>query len=175
MISIVLSEAQKYAKQQKCEREKRIKRAQEQDERLREQVREQKLQQWFQRKQMQQAQQLEELRLKQEEAVVQPTDPQDSVKNYNAWLAKKQLYEKALREKQRKDYELEAEYQRLRKEAAQQRYGKWLETARDKPKPVPMNRGLSSNFDFFFLRFSVINSCICVHARFTRNCVQYLY
>lgn len=139
-----LSESEKFAKRKKQEYEERLRQAHLQEDENRQLVREQKLREWFNGKKDEAAARIEELRLQQHHIVDKPVDPNASTKNYNAWLHKKLKYEKACREKQYQDTELQKEVDRLRKVWAQREYEKWLETAHDKPKPVPLNQGILS-------------------------------
>lgn len=70
--------------------------------------------------------------------------PIEREKNFQAWLQRKNSEEKATKRTARS-----AEYQRsqekqLREVRAHMEYEKWLETAKTKPKCVPMGRGLFS-------------------------------
>lgn len=144
------SESEKFAKRKKFESMQRLKQVQAEEDQNRQYIREQRLKEWFNRKKEVAAVQLEQLRLQQHQEVDKPIDPNASMKNYNAWLQKKLKYEKACREQRCRDAELQSEYDRLRKELAQCHYEKWLETARGKPKPVPLNQGLLSIAFYLF-------------------------
>lgn len=140
------SESEKNAERKRIEEEKRLQLARKEQESYRLRLREFKLKEWFQKKQAEAIQHLEDLRLQQLEEVPKPTDPIAPAKNYKAWLIKKKLYQKALSDKQKLETELNNEYARRRKELAELEYANWLKTAKDKPKPVPMNQGFFSKF-----------------------------
>lgn len=144
--NIYSSESKKNAERKKVEDEQRLQQARKEQESYRHRLREFKLKEWFQKKQAEAIEHLEDLRLQQLQEVPHPTDPLAPVKNYTAWLNKKKLYQKALREKRMRDTNLKNEYARRRKELADAEYANWLKTAKDKPKPVPLNQGFFSKF-----------------------------
>lgn len=144
-------ELEKYNRRQKVRAENQLQQIRLEDEEHRRQMRETKLREWFMRKRAEQADRLEQLRL-QAEVAAPPSSSEtteESVKNYQAWCAKKKQYLKALKEQKQRELDLKNEYDRKKKMVAQSQYVKWLETAKDKPKPVPMNRGLYSMVFFF--------------------------
>lgn len=144
LFSKYFSESKKNAERKKFEDEQRLQQALKEQESYRLRLREFKLKEWFLKKQAEEVEHLEELRLEQLEVVARPTDPLASVKNYTAWINKKNLYQKALREKRKRETSLKNEYARRRKELADLEYANWLKTAKDKPKPVPLNQGFFS-------------------------------
>lgn len=138
------SESKKNAERKKIEDEQRLQQARKEQESYRRRLREFKLKEWFEKKQAEAIEHLEELRLQQIQEVPPPTDSLAPAKNYTAWLNKKKLYQKALREKRKRENHLKNEYDRRRKELADSEYANWLKTAKDKPKPVPLNQGFFS-------------------------------
>lgn len=70
----------------------------------------------------------------------------ESVKNYNAWLQKKVRTERSVRSQQRSEAERQQQLVTERQQKAGVEYERWLGTAAVKPKPVPLNRGLFSEW-----------------------------
>lgn len=140
----LLSDNEKYLRKFKLEKEHELKLARDQNERQRSIARDRKLQEWFERKEKEAADRLEQLRLQQQEEVPKPTDPNESMRNYNAWLEKKSCYEKALRQREREEAEQRAQLEEVRRQQAAEQFEIWLESAPQRPKPVPLNKGIYS-------------------------------
>lgn len=144
LILLFVRESEKYEKSEKSKaaRQQRELTRHTEEERLAE--REQKLQEWLQRKRQEASIRIEYLRQQQCEPVARPSDPNASQKNYQAWLEKKLQYDRAVRDAQLEQAKLLKKEELNRRKQADRVYDRWLETARDKPKPVPLNRGLLS-------------------------------
>lgn len=127
-----------------------------QDDRQRQMAREQTLREWFDRKNKEAAERLEVLRLQQKDEVLKPTDPNESMRNYKAWLKKKLQYEQAVREQQQKEAEYRAQMEEIRRQKASDQFNLWLSTAPSRPKPVPMNKGIYSKIFCVFSRCDAI-------------------
>lgn len=159
---IVRSESEKFARRCRIEAEQRQKQAQLRDEEQRRVQREQKIKDWLKKKQLTDA---EAERHKQhkyaEMAQLMVSDSStgdgigntatESVKNYNAWLEKKVHTDRTVRTRQRTEADRQKQLVAERKQKARVEYERWMGTVADKPKPVPLNRGLFSEC-----------KCICV-------------
>lgn len=166
---------EKHNRRQKMRDEQQMQQIRINEEAHRREVRESKLREWLVRKRTEQADRLEQLRQQQLVEVPAPVDSSaESTKNYEAWFAKKKKYEKAVREQKQRDIDLQAEYDRKRKSNAQAQYSKWLETAKDKPKPVPLSRGLFSKLFLFNFWKDEYVCHFCLLVRFERDHFKYL-
>lgn len=147
-MTILYREREKYAKSRKLKDDHRLQLARAEDDRNRQIAREQTLREWFDRKKKEAAERLEILRLQQQDEVTKPTDPNESMRNYNAWLKKKLRYEQAVRDQKHKEAEYLAKMEEIRRQKAAEQFNVWLATAPSRPKPVPMNKGIYSRAIF---------------------------
>lgn len=151
------SESEKYARRRRWEAEQREQAVARREEEQRRIEREQKLKDWLDKKQQADAEAERHKRL--QCAQVSQSMANDgcsgrgshntateSVKNYNAWLQKKVRTERSVRSQQRSEAERQQQLMTERQQKAGVEYERWLGNAAVKPKPVPLNRGLFSEF-----------------------------
>ncbi|XP_053699157.1 uncharacterized protein LOC128746133 [Sabethes cyaneus] len=120
------------------------------EEERRKQESEEKLKKWMKRKE-QERKKKEEIQQKQkqkkeaEQSVSRNwTNSDDSVTNFNVWLSRVKQQENLKKMRQLAKQRMEEEFKHQRQDLSRLFYDEWLKSAKDKPKPVTLNRGVES-------------------------------
>ncbi|XP_058833423.1 coiled-coil domain-containing protein 34-like [Topomyia yanbarensis] len=111
---------------------------------------EEKLKRWMERKEQEEQKKKKQQEKKkgngQEKSITDkkwlPND--ESVTNFNVWLSRVKQQEEQAKLRQLAKQRIEEEFKNQRQDLSKMFYDEWLKSVKDKPKPVPLNRGTES-------------------------------
>ncbi|XP_055538313.1 uncharacterized protein LOC129725908 isoform X2 [Wyeomyia smithii] len=138
----------KMEKEQIRKRHEEAKRKLEEERRKRES--EEKLKKWMERKEQekQKKQKAQEKRKQKKETEQNVTrkwaSSGESITNFNVWLSRVKQQEEQSKLRHLAKQRMEEEFKHQRQDLSRMFYDEWLKSAKDKPKPVPLNRGTES-------------------------------
>ncbi|XP_053683031.1 coiled-coil domain-containing protein 34-like [Sabethes cyaneus] len=143
-------ETERIRKEKEQKRKRREEAIKKLEEERRKQESEEKLKKWVERKELERKKKQEiQEKQKQKKELEQKlsknwTNSDDSTTNFNAWLSRVKQQKEETKLRQLAKQRIEEEIKQQRQDLSRMFYGEWLKSAKDKPKPVPLNRGIES-------------------------------